>query len=172
MIRRVLAVAAVIAGLVPALMASTTALATPVFNQIWVWPGGCGASATLQECITNAAPGDDVQIATDDPIAEAPVIDKTLTLEGQPGFRPHLLGLGIQDTGGAMVSIGVSNIAFSGGVDVSLTDHAGDAVYIDRISGAAVDNISALNIGSNVLASIRVTSSQFRTDNHEAAPVS
>jgi hypothetical protein len=47
-------------------------------------------STTLQACIVAAAPGDTVQVATNVPIGEDLVIDKSLTLRPAPGFSPVL----------------------------------------------------------------------------------
>src|SRR5689334_8533567 len=47
-------------------------------------------STTLQACITTAAPGDVVQVATNVPIGEDLVVDKSLTLRSAPGFSPVL----------------------------------------------------------------------------------
>lgn len=47
-------------------------------------------STTLQACVTAAAPGDTVEIATNLPIGEDLLIDKSLTLRPAAGFSPVL----------------------------------------------------------------------------------
>src|SRR5262245_34470270 len=47
-------------------------------------------STTLQACIAAAAAGDVVQVATNVPIGEDLLIDKSLTLRPAPGFSPVL----------------------------------------------------------------------------------
>jgi hypothetical protein len=56
---------------------------------LWVW-GGVNASCptTLQDCINQAAPGDGIQINTNESIDESPSIGKGLTLTAAQGFTP------------------------------------------------------------------------------------
>ena len=57
----------------------------------WIYPGQCQhASPTLQECIDASHPGDTVEIATDTPIAESVVVNKSLTLEAAGRSHPSI----------------------------------------------------------------------------------
>jgi hypothetical protein len=56
---------------------------------ILAWPGAAPCDTTLQACISAAAAGDVVEIATDGPIAETvEIFGKSLTLRPAAGFEP------------------------------------------------------------------------------------
>ena len=55
------------------------------------YPAAAPCDTTLQACVDAAEPGDVVEIATDDPIAESVTIDKSLTLVAAVGYRPTLV---------------------------------------------------------------------------------
>jgi len=70
------------------------------------YPGSAPCNTTLQACITGAAAGDIIQIATNGPIAETPTIDKSLTVEPATGFAPVLNGsLFAFPTGAATITV-------------------------------------------------------------------
>ncbi|HUO72296.1 MAG TPA: right-handed parallel beta-helix repeat-containing protein [Solirubrobacteraceae bacterium] len=58
--------------------------------EVVVWPGHAPCDATLQACIDAVLPGDEVQIAKNDAIAEDISFAKSLTLRAAPGFAPVL----------------------------------------------------------------------------------
>lgn len=72
-----LAAAAMLAG------ASTDAIAL-------TYPGPAPCDTTLQACVTGAAAGDTIEIASNTPIAEFVDIDKSLTIQAAPGFAPQV----------------------------------------------------------------------------------
>jgi hypothetical protein len=70
--------AALLLGILPAVAGA---------QQTWVFPGDC---PTLQECISEAAPGDVVRIATTTPVDESPILNRSVTLEAAPGVAAAL----------------------------------------------------------------------------------
>ena len=59
-------------------------------SEVLVWPGHAPCDGTLQACIDAALAGDEVQIATNDSIAEDISFAKSLTLRAAPGYAPVL----------------------------------------------------------------------------------
>ena len=57
---------------------------------IRTYPGPAPCDVTLAACITGATEGDVVQIATNGPIDEGVLLNKSLTVEAAPGFTPQL----------------------------------------------------------------------------------
>jgi len=57
------------------------------------YPGAPPCDTTLQLCVTGAIAGDTIQLATNTPIAEFVIADKSLTIEPAPGFAPSVQGL-------------------------------------------------------------------------------
>lgn len=62
------------------------ALATPAWSVTLTYPGAAPCNTTLQACITGAASGDVVEIATNTPIDEDLAINKSLTLRPAAGY--------------------------------------------------------------------------------------
>lgn len=58
------------------------------------FPGAAPCNTTLQACVTAAAAGDTIELATNALINEFVDTDKSLTLQPAAGFAPQLLGVG------------------------------------------------------------------------------
>lgn len=70
---------------------------------------------TLQACVTGAATGDTIRLATNTPIAESVTVDKSLTIEPAPGFAPSVDFLYAPVTS-TSISFTVQNLAGLNGV--------------------------------------------------------
>ncbi len=63
----------------------------PLHAATLTWPGAAPCNSTLQSCISAAAPGDVIEIESNDPIDEdLDISDKSLTLRNATGFAPRL----------------------------------------------------------------------------------
>src|SRR5512144_801900 len=80
-------------------------------SEVRIWPGnlhsGC-FGLTLQQCMDAAAPGDIVQVRTNDPIDEDLTINQSLTLAAEPGYAPVLGPF----RGVTLVNTGASTMVF------------------------------------------------------------
>lgn len=54
------------------------------------WPGAAPCNSSLQACIDGSAANDTILVASNGPIDESLVINKSLVLKAAPGFRPAL----------------------------------------------------------------------------------
>jgi len=88
---------------------------------VWTWPGASPCNTTLQACIANASSGEDVEIASNGPIAESIAISgKSLNLHPASGYTPVFEGgpsnTAITVFGGAtLVGIVVTGLTVRGG---------------------------------------------------------
>jgi len=107
---------------------------------LWVWGDGqAPCDSTLQACIDQAAPGDEVQIDTNGPIAESVSITKSVTLRAAQGFAPAFAaGESVAATlsgtnASASQSIDVEGLSFDAG-QVTVTQAAAGPLSV-RIAG-------------------------------------
>lgn len=132
MFRRLRRPAIVCAG---ALVAELLLLSGPVSAgppHVWMFPGDC-PTATLQDCINGASPGDTIQIATDTPINEGAHIEKSLTLRAAAGFHPTIsLGSSIDAPSGA-IAVVIRDIAFGRGVEADFSAGSGHSVTLRHV---------------------------------------
>src|SRR5262245_42912511 len=75
------------------LLAAALLTALPAAGAVIRFPGGAPCNTTAQACIDGAAPGDVVELATTDPIAETLQVTKSLTLRPATGFTPVIADL-------------------------------------------------------------------------------
>lgn len=124
--------------------------------------GSAPCNTTLQACITGAAAGDTIQIATNGPIAETPTIDKSLTLQPAAGFTPVLNGsLFAFPTGAAATTITVESLTINGSLRAGPS--TGDlAVHFNSNTVSVTGDNLAIEVSSgtgppygNVTAEIR-----------------
>jgi hypothetical protein len=157
---RLAAVVGVLA-VAPAAMAiqAPVAGAAPV---LWSYPSACGGAGTLQDCIDGAGDGDRIQIDTDSPINEVPVISKSLHLSAAPGNHPVISYGLIVSPAAPQVDVSVRGLAFGGRVQVNLTAGADHTVSFDRVRVEAPWDDAAFTAYSSVPASIRVARSVFQ----------
>ncbi len=131
-----------------------TLCSNSTFAALRVWPTGI-CTTTLQACIDGSVDGDEVQIASNAPINENLVIEKSLTLTRSVGFRPSF-GNGFGISGGSnsarlsTIRIDIKDLVFNGG-GVDLV-HFGQAdaqfnVFRNRLNGTP----------SNLTASVKLT---------------
>ena len=91
------------------------------------WPGASPCDTTLQACIDAAGNGDIISIASNGPIASSLAVNKPLTLQAAPGFRPVLaadnyISASLTTTGGTWALDGITlargsiNINHTGGI--------------------------------------------------------
>ncbi|MBK6393652.1 MAG: hypothetical protein IPF73_02390 [Betaproteobacteria bacterium] len=92
------------------------ALATPAWSATLTYPGAAPCDTTLQACITGAASGDVVEIATNTPIDENLAINKSLTLQPAAGFSPTIGG------GATFRTVNFSNLGSSGSAETLLIE--------------------------------------------------
>lgn len=101
---------------------------------VLTWPGAAPCHATLQACISAAAAGDIVEVATDGPINEAiEIFGKSLTLRAASGFQPVIVPAPFTDAidvfgGDATVTIVVEGMTLRDG---SLTAYQGGSGAFD-----------------------------------------
>lgn len=93
--RRILRLAAILAAW------SAPAAAQPK-PTTWVWPGPAPCDSTLQACIDAAIDGDQVRIATNDPITEEIFFSKELAIRPASGFQPLFQNAVIQANTGRL----------------------------------------------------------------------
>ena len=66
------------------------AMAASAWSATLTYPGAAPCNTTLQACITGAAGGDVVEIATNTPVDEDLTINKSLTLRPAAGYSPTI----------------------------------------------------------------------------------
>jgi Ca2+-binding RTX toxin-like protein len=165
----VIAIAAVAALLVTA--APIQAATRGRFPMTWTFPGQCATifELTLQACIDGADPGDTIHIATDAPIAEAVVIDKSLTLDAASGSHPTVGAISIIDAG-TTLHVTVHDLATLGLVKADLTGGTGHFVALRRLVIHSGQDAAVL-LRSSVPAAFEVTSSAINSTGDQADDV-
>ena len=113
---------------------------------------------TLQSCIDGALPGDTVEIATNTPINETVVIDKSLTLTAANGFQPTIAGGLLVTATAGTINVEVSDLRFNGSADVEMSGGSGHVVSLDRLTLAAPTGAQdALILDATVPGTLSVT---------------
>lgn len=132
---------------------TASAGAVPV---LWSYPSACGGASTLQDCIDGAGEGDQIQIDTDSPIAEAPVISKSVELSAAPGNHPVVSYGLIVSPATPQVDVSVNGLTFGGQVRVNLTSGADHSVSFDGLRVVDPWNDAGITVNAAVPASFRV----------------
>lgn len=134
------------------------ALATPAWSATLTYPGAAPCNTTLQACITGAASGDVVEIATNAAIDEDLSINKSLTLRSGAGYTPTIGG------GATLRNLNYGGLGVSGSAETLLienlhfqrvTVHG----YIYQASGHSItirDNVFFLEIEHNNTPAIEI----------------
>jgi hypothetical protein len=106
------------------------------------YPGTAPCNTTLQACIDGTPAGEVIEIATDTPIDETLTIEKSLTLQSNPGFTGTIGGgdtsreIRVRDAGpgGGVVIVNLRNLRLDrAGVDVQLDDESGHWVSVKEL---------------------------------------
>lgn len=134
------------------------ALATPAWSATLTYPGAAPCNTTLQACITGAASGDVVEIATNAAIDEDLSINKSLTLRSAAGYTPTIGG------GATLRNLNYGGLGVSGSAETLLienlhfqrvTVHG----FIYQASGHSItirDNVFFLEIEHNNTPAIEI----------------
>ena len=109
-----------------ALLCAAALNATGALAAARTWPGAAPCNTTLQACLDAAGNGDVISVASNGPIASNLVVNKPLTLQAAPGFRPVLaadnyISASLTTTGGTWsldgftLTRGFINVSHGGG---------------------------------------------------------
>lgn len=146
-----------------ATLASTLALcAAPA--QALTYPGAAPCNTTLQACVTGAASGDTIDIATDTPIAEFVDIDKSLTIQAAPGFSPQVqyFFAGVTDVS---KDVTIRGMAGGGGVRGFVGPGGGSLSLAVVGNTFAAGSSPAIEVDTNFIAGSYGTVTLVATDN-------
>ena len=122
------------------------ATALPAGAAILTFPG-CGA--TLQDCITTAAPGDAILVATNTPINQSLTIQKSLTLQAGIGFTPTLTAgnsVFVSNVSGTSSTFTIRGLTLLGGGIRGLQGGSGSMTV--NILDNVVTGSPAINVGA------------------------
>jgi hypothetical protein len=111
------------------------------------FPGAAPCNTTLQACITAAAAGDTVELATNALINEDVDVDKSLTLQPAAGFAPQLLAVTAVSTT-ADVDITVTKLAITGSI-FGACRGAGNLTLRVVDNSISARNNDAIEVGDN-----------------------
>ncbi|MBK7333121.1 MAG: hypothetical protein IPI87_12540 [Betaproteobacteria bacterium] len=133
-------------------------MAVPAWSATLTYPGAAPCDTTLQACITGAASGDVVEIATNTPIDENLAINKSLTLQPAAGYSPTIGG------GATFRIVSFSNLGSSGSAETLLIERLSFSLaqvsgLVSQASGHSVtirNNILFLEIDSNNTAAVKI----------------
>ena len=134
------------------------AMAVPAWSATLTYPGAAPCNTTLQACITGAASGDVVEIATNTPIDEDLAINKSLTLQPAAGFAPTIGG------GATFRVVNFSNLGSSGSAETLLIERLSFSLaqvrgFVSQGSGHSItirDNVIFLEIDHNNTPAIEI----------------
>jgi hypothetical protein len=129
-------------------------------------------NTTLQACIDGASPGDVIRIVTNTPIAEIPIIGKSLTLEAGAGYHPVIeFGLFAYAETTATSDILVRGLTFQGQVRARFTQGSGHLFMIrdSRVFGDDFGGVSLDATGAS--ASFAVIDNVIRVSGHQVDQV-
>ena len=128
------------------------------------YPGAAPCNTTLQACVTGAASGDTIEIATNTPIAEFVDIDKSLTIQPAAGFAPQVDGF---ITGVTTISKDVTIRGMVGGFGVRGIVAAGGGSLVLNVVGNtfAGSNTPVIEVQTNAIAGTFGTVTLVATDN-------
>lgn len=134
------------------------AMAVPAWSATLTYPGAAPCNTTLQACITGAASGDVVEIATNTPIDEDLAINKSLTLQPAAGFAPTIGG------GATFRTVNFSNLGSSGSAETLLIERLSFSLaqvrgLVSQGSGHSItirDNVLFLEIDHNNTPAIEI----------------
>lgn len=134
---------------------------------VLTYPGAAPCDTTLQICINNSLPGDEIQIATNDRINESLTLSGTFKLTNASGFTPMIGGvdstntktISVEDAGGGIEThIEFSNINFDNArVSVSFSGGSGHTFFMhDCILTNRVANNNDEGVGISLRTSADV----------------
>ncbi len=134
------------------------ALATPAWSATLTYPGAAPCNTTLQACITGAASGDVVEIATNTPIDENLAINKSLTLQPAAGFSPTIGG------GATFRTVNFSNLGSSGSAETLLIERLSFSLaqvrgFVSQGSGHSItirDNVMFMEFDHNNTPAVEI----------------
>ena len=129
------------------------------------YPGAAPCNTTLQACVTAAAAGDTIDIATNTPIAESVDIDKSLTIQAAAGFTPQVQFFFTAVTN-VSKDVTVRGMAGGGGVRGIVAPGGGSLVLrVQDNTFAAGNSSSAITIDTNFIAGVYGTATLIATGN-------
>jgi hypothetical protein len=140
------------------LFVTLAALAAPASAAAvtYTWPGAAPCNTTLAACITAAAAGSVVEIATNGPIDEEVFFSKSLVVRAAPGYRPAFAPT--RDVNASYMGASAFNVTFEG---LTLTDGdirlsrggTGDGNFVVRgtrlLNSDPADSARIVIVGSN-----------------------
>jgi Ca2+-binding RTX toxin-like protein len=133
-----------------------------------------GCAPTLQACVDAATPGDVVQVATDDLVAESVIIDKSLSLRAKSGFKPRLYGAYVFSDGSAgAVDVTVRRLTFTGnGISGRFVGGSGHRLALRQVVVESTSSYSqGVAVEMEVPATFVMTGSRSSTMGHQASAV-
>jgi hypothetical protein len=111
------------------------------------FPGAAPCNTTLQACVTAAAGGDTVELATNALVNEDVLIDKSLTLQSASGFAPQLLAVTAMSTAGD-IDVTVTKLAITGSI-FGACRGAGNLTLRVVQNSISAGNDDAIEVGDN-----------------------
>ncbi len=128
----------------------------------WTFPGTCPGT-TLQDCVNGATAGDTIEIATNDPIQEIVIIDRSLTVRAAAGFHPTVLAMGAGDGSTGTLGVFLEGLKIPGGVLVRLTAGSGHVVGLHHLTmNLSPQAAQGIELDLGVPSTVEVTDSTIR----------
>jgi len=131
---------------VAAVLAVMLTAVQPLGAATLTYPGAAPCNTTLQACIDAAIAGDVVEIATSTPIAESPLIGKSLTLRSAAGYEATLADgeyLNVTVSGGVSATVVVEHLRLVRGVVMVI--NAGTGAVTATVDHVTVDQSFTTN---------------------------
>ncbi len=134
------------------------AMAASAWSATLTYPGAAPCNTTLQACITGAAGGDVVEIATNTPVDEDLTINKSLTLRPAAGYSPTI------GAGASIRSVNFDDLGLPGDFQTLVVEGLNfNQARIDGLVSEGADhsvtirnNVLFLEIDSNNTAAVKI----------------